>query len=97
MLAIVGVYRDNGIPIVMITTVTTSRSGRHVQLNLPVPASILVLVMSFVFGTAAVASDRVKVGQFWSDRTEVTIGDFQAYAKANAVISSAEREGGGFE
>ena len=67
------------------------------QLNMPIPASILILVMIFVSGTAAVASDRIKIDQFWIDQTEVTIGEFRNYTQAKAITTSAEREGGGFE
>lgn len=50
-------------------------------------------------GTAAGAdaSDRVRIGRFEIDRTEVTIGRFRAYARATSLETVAERDGGGFE
>jgi sulfatase modifying factor 1 len=41
--------------------------------------------------------DRVVIGSFAVDRTEVTIGRFQQYARARGLTTAAEREGGGFE
>jgi formylglycine-generating enzyme len=42
-------------------------------------------------------ADRVDMGTFLLDRTEVTIAQFQRYAEATGVRTQAEREGGGFE
>jgi formylglycine-generating enzyme required for sulfatase activity len=39
----------------------------------------------------------VSIGAFAIDRTEVTIGQFKAYAAARGLVTTAEREGGGFE
>jgi formylglycine-generating enzyme required for sulfatase activity len=41
--------------------------------------------------------DRAQIGSFALDRTEVTIGAFRAFARASNLITTAEREGGGFE
>ena len=40
---------------------------------------------------------RVSLGLFAMDRTEVTIGQFARYAQLNGVVTRAEREGGGVE
>jgi formylglycine-generating enzyme required for sulfatase activity len=45
----------------------------------------------------AQASDRVRIDTFAIDRTEVTIGQFRAAARATSLTTAAEREGGGFE
>ena len=41
--------------------------------------------------------ERVRIGSFALDRTEVTIGQFRAFARATNLTTAAEREGGGFE
>jgi sulfatase modifying factor 1 len=41
--------------------------------------------------------ERVHIGSFAIDRTEVTIGQFSAFARATSLITAAERESGGFE
>ena len=46
---------------------------------------------------ATESATRVQVGVFSIDRTEVTIGQFRAFARATALVTAAEREGGGFE
>ncbi|MDX2201885.1 MAG: formylglycine-generating enzyme family protein [Hyphomicrobiaceae bacterium] len=51
-------------------------------------------------GAAAAAeapSDRVSLGSFAIDRTEVTIGRFRAFVAARNLVTAAEKEGGGFE
>jgi formylglycine-generating enzyme len=45
----------------------------------------------------AQASDRVRLASFMIDRTEVSIGQFRAFARASKLTTMAEREGGGFE
>ena len=45
----------------------------------------------------AQTSDRVRIDHFAIDRTEVTIGQFRAAARATSLTTAAEREGGGFE
>ena len=47
------------------------------------------------FADFAVAGDRVTIGAFSIDRTEITIGAFRAFL--NDRPTKAEREGGGFE
>jgi formylglycine-generating enzyme required for sulfatase activity len=39
----------------------------------------------------------VRVGAFAIDATEVTIGQFRAFARTTSLRTAAEREGGGFE
>lgn len=46
---------------------------------------------------AAQTPERVRIGTFWIDPTEVTIGRFRAYAQARGYRTAAERQGGGFE
>jgi formylglycine-generating enzyme len=45
----------------------------------------------------AEADDRVRIGTFAIDRTEVTIGQFRAFARGAGLTTAAEREGGGFD
>jgi len=55
-------------------------------------------VLACVFATAAHASpavDWVRVGGFSIARTETTVGQFRAHAKATGVVTKAERAGGG--
>ena len=42
-------------------------------------------------------SDRVALGDWAIDRTEVTIGQFERYVRATGTVTRAEKEGGGFE
>ncbi len=42
-------------------------------------------------------SERVPIGMFAIDRTEVSIGQFRGFARATGLRTTAEREGGGFE
>jgi sulfatase modifying factor 1 len=59
---------------------------------------LLLTVLSFALMSSAVASeDRALIGRFAIDRTEVTIGQFRAYARATNRTTAAEREGGGFD
>jgi formylglycine-generating enzyme required for sulfatase activity len=62
----------------------------------------LALLVSFLGILAAAAAsaqttDRVTIGALAIDRTEVTIGQFRAFAAATGLTTAAEREGGGFE
>lgn len=41
--------------------------------------------------------ERVRIGAFAIDRTEVTIDQFRAFARAANLTTAAEREGGGFD
>jgi formylglycine-generating enzyme len=43
------------------------------------------------------AQDRIRIEGFALDRTEVSIGQFRAFAQARGVTTAAEREGGGYE
>jgi formylglycine-generating enzyme required for sulfatase activity len=45
----------------------------------------------------AAAQERVPIGSFEIDRTEVTVGQFRAFAVSRGLQTAAEREGGGFE
>jgi formylglycine-generating enzyme required for sulfatase activity len=46
---------------------------------------------------AGASEDRVLLGGFAIDRTEVTIGRFREYVRSRHLTTAAEREGGGFE
>lgn len=60
--------------------------------------AVAIAAISFS-GTSVLAQarDRVGIGAFAIDRTEVTIGQFRAFARATDVTTAAERDGGGFE
>lgn len=59
---------------------------------------MLTLVMTNPIAVAAAPSaERVKIGAFEIDRTEVTIAAFRAYKQATGRDTEAERKGGGFE
>ena len=45
----------------------------------------------------AQVGDKVTLGNWSIDRTEVTIGQFERYVRATGVVTRAEKEGGGFE
>jgi formylglycine-generating enzyme len=59
------------------------------------------LAAAAAIGPAAPASaaqpDRVTIGAFAIERTEVTVGRFRAFAEASKLVTAAEREGGGYE
>lgn len=57
----------------------------------------LVLAVSATLSLDANAATRVRIGAFEIDSTEVTIGQFRAFASANNSVTAAERAGGGFE
>ncbi len=46
---------------------------------------------------SANAAERRNIGPFEIDTTEVTVGQFRAYALAKGILTVAEREGGGYE
>ena len=48
-----------------------------------------------IFATGAQSNERVKIGAFHIDRTEVTIGAFRTFLGSGKTL--AERDGGGFE
>ncbi len=50
-----------------------------------------------VVPSVAVAAERVRIGGFSIDATEVTIGQFRAFAAARGLKTAAETAGGGFE
>jgi formylglycine-generating enzyme len=59
-----------------------------------------VAVLAASLGPLAVAAQpaaRVPIAGFAIDRTEVTIGAFRAYAAAKSVMTTAERDGAGYE
>ena len=45
----------------------------------------------------AQVGDKVALGDWALDRTEVTIGQFERYVRATGTVTRAEKEGGGFE
>jgi sulfatase modifying factor 1 len=55
------------------------------------------LIALLILAALPAAADRVALSGFALDRTEVTIGQFRAFAHATGLITTAEREGGGFE
>ena len=61
----------------------------------------LAAVTSAALTSAALAAgragERMPVGSFSIDQTEVTIGQFARFAEATRLITRAETEGGGFE
>ncbi len=56
-----------------------------------------LLASVIVWPAPAFASERVRIGSFSIDRTEVTIGQFRTFARSANLVTAAEREGGGFE
>ena len=59
-------------------------------------ASAVAIITQAAVPTAQ-AAERVKIGTFAIDQTEVTIAAFRAFVTANAVTTAAERAGGGYE
>jgi len=57
---------------------------------------VFMLLAVLTTSTTALA-DRIKVGSFEIDRTEVTVSDFKAFAASVDLVTAAELEGGGFE
>lgn len=63
-----------------------------------VSAGVILMALCLVHGTAAAqVGEKVRIGTFLIDRTEVTIGQFRAYARGSNLVTEAERAGGGFE
>ncbi len=60
-------------------------------------ASLAALALLLVAGPAAAQADRVAIGAFAIDRTEVTIGAFRAFAERTGLRTTAEAAGGGQE
>ncbi len=53
---------------------------------------------SVLVGSAlAQTASRIRLGTFAIDQTEVSIGDFRAFARASRLTTAAEHVGGGFE
>jgi formylglycine-generating enzyme required for sulfatase activity len=52
-------------------------------------------ILSLALAVPAQAQNMLPVGSFQIDETEVTIGQFRAFAKATGTKTKAEREGGG--
>lgn len=68
--------------------------------------AIVAAAVSAVAGVAEISAQtvaamrepkRVRVGNFLIDETEVTVGQFRAFATATSLRTAAERDGGGFE
>jgi formylglycine-generating enzyme required for sulfatase activity len=59
--------------------------------------AILIVLLGVATPAAAAEPDPVRIGTYALDRTEVTIGRFRTFARANGLATMAEREGGGFE
>jgi len=59
--------------------------------------TLLILAFSGANLSAAETNDKVLINGFHIDRTEVTVGQFQAFAEATAYKTKAEKEGGGYE
>lgn len=55
------------------------------------------LALSAIGGAYAQPVERVRIGAIAIDATEVTIGQFRAFALARGFPTAAEREGGGYE
>lgn len=76
------------------------RIGHHRRFRAVVVVGSL-LVVARIAAAGAVsrtdAEERVDLGRFAIDRTEVTIERFARYAQRTKVVTRAEREGGGFE
>jgi sulfatase modifying factor 1 len=65
-----------------------------------VALSVLALAGAMIAAGPAPATEpeaRVTIGAFDIDKTEVTIAQFRAFARATQLVTVAEREGGGFE
>ncbi|ALK88500.1 formylglycine-generating enzyme family protein [Limnohabitans sp. 63ED37-2] len=55
------------------------------------------LIAGFSGLAFAQVGDKVALGNWSIDRTEVTIGQFERYVRATGTVTRAEKEGGGFE
>ncbi len=58
---------------------------------------LLATAVILVEPALAQQSERVRIDNISIDRTEVTIGQFRAFARKANVMTTAEQEGGGFE
>lgn len=58
---------------------------------------VVALFAAGVAAPSAQASERVRIGAFALDRSEVTIGQFRSFARTVDLTTAAEREGGGFD
>jgi formylglycine-generating enzyme len=58
---------------------------------------LFALALGLASPAFAQTPDRVEIGSFAIDRTEVRIGAFRAFAEATALETAAERDGGGYE
>ncbi|MFK7891548.1 MAG: formylglycine-generating enzyme family protein [Granulosicoccus sp.] len=56
----------------------------------------LISAVHLIIPVAALA-ERVRVGSFEIDQTEVTVAQFASFADRTGLVTAAEREGGGFE
>lgn len=59
--------------------------------------SLGVLLLAVSGSCALAQAERVAIGTFSLDRTEVTIGEFRRFAAARHRVTAAEKDGGGFE
>ena len=53
--------------------------------------------LALILGSTTAFAEKVKIGAFSIDRTEVTIAAFAEFAEQTGLSTAAEREGGGFE
>ena len=64
-------------------------------------AAKAMLAATLVSVSAPVAraqiGERVELAGFAIDRTEVTVGQFRAYATSRSIVTAAEKKGGGYE
>jgi formylglycine-generating enzyme len=60
-------------------------------------AFLLTMSIAAAAPALAQAPDKVTIGTFAIDRTEVIISQFRAFAASQRLQTTAEREGGGFE
>ena len=60
-------------------------------------AAFIAVMIVTIAPSLSQPPERVRIGSFALDRTEVTIGQFRAFARATNLTTAAEREGGGFE
>ncbi|MFN4015222.1 MAG: formylglycine-generating enzyme family protein [Reyranella sp.] len=68
-----------------------------IRSRLPILAASLAAVMAGAVPAPAQPPESARIGDFRIDATEVTIGQFRAFARATSLTTAAEREGGGFE
>ncbi len=65
--------------------------------TIPLLFALAACLPAFPSPAPAQPAEQVRIGGFAIDRTEVTIGQFRAFAQARELRTAAEREGGGFE